>query len=132
GAVIRIADGTILGRPIHLRFVYAARTAAALFTRSLVVAGSGARATIIESHEGPDELDYQVNHAVELLVGEGAEVDHAKVNREGSRALHVSTLMAALGDRAQLRDLSFTTGGSVARHQIFLRFDGIDARATLG
>ena len=132
GAVIRVAEGAVIARPIHLQFIYTASTAAALFTRSLIVVGKGAHATIMESHEGPDELDYQVNHAVELVVGEDAQVDHAKVGREGSRALHVSTLMAALGERAQLRDLSFTTGGGVARHQIFLRFNGKDARATIG
>ena len=65
-----------------------------MFTRSLVVIGKGARAMLIESHEGAAGADYQVNHALELVVGDEAHVDHVKITREGAGALHVSTLMA--------------------------------------
>src|SRR5438477_287423 len=72
GGVLRLADGVALTRPIHLVFVYAARAAAAVFARSLIVIGNGARATLIESHEGPNDLDYQVNNALELSIGDDA------------------------------------------------------------
>jgi Fe-S cluster assembly protein SufD len=132
GVVLRLADGAALTRPIHLVFAYAASAAAAVFTRSLVVIGNGTRATLIESHEGPDELDYQVNNALELMIGDDARVDHVKIGVEGSRALHISTLMAAIGARSELHDLSFTTGGAVVRNQLHVRFAGERAAATIG
>src|SRR5437763_12318718 len=49
GAVIRVAEGAVIARPTHLQFIYTASTAAALFTRSLIVVGKGAHATIMES-----------------------------------------------------------------------------------
>src|SRR6202011_2398324 len=125
-----MADGVVLTRPIHLVFAYTARAAAAVFARSLIVIGNGARATLIESHEGPDDLDYQVNNALELTIGDDAKVDHIKIGTEGSRALHISTLMAALGARGELNDLSFTTGGAVVRNQLYLRYAGEGAAAT--
>ena len=131
GVVLNVADGVTLARPIHLIFAYTASSAAAVFARSLVVIGKGARATLIESHEGPDDLDYQVNNALELSVGDEAKVDHVKVGTEGSRALHISTLMAALGARAEFNDLSFTTGGSVVRNQLHLGYAGEGAAATI-
>ncbi|MBV8753197.1 MAG: Fe-S cluster assembly protein SufD [Hyphomicrobiales bacterium] len=131
GVVLNVADGVTLARPIHLVFAYTATVAAAVFARSLVVIGKRARATLIESHEGPDDLDYQVNNALELSVGDDAKVDHVKIGTEGSRALHISTLMAALGARAELNDLSFTTGGSVVRNQLHLRYAGEGAAATI-
>jgi Fe-S cluster assembly protein SufD len=131
GVVLRVADGVTLARPIHLVFAYTASAAAAVFARSLIVIGKGARATLIESHEGPDDLDYQVNNALELMISEEAKVDHVKVGTEGSRALHISTLMASLGARGDLNDLSFTTGGAVVRNQIHLRYAGEDAAATI-
>ena len=131
GVVLRLADGVALTRPIHLVFVYAARAAAAVFARSLIVIGNGARATLIESHEGPNDLDYQVNNALELSIGDDAKVDHIKIGTEGSRALHISTLMAALGARGELNDLSFTTGGAVVRNQLYLRYAGEGAAATI-
>jgi Fe-S cluster assembly protein SufD len=132
GVVLRLADGTALTRPIHLVFAYTANVAAAVFARSLVVIGNGARATLIESHEGPDELDYQINNALELMICDDARVDHVKIGSEGSRALHISTLMAAIGARAQFNDLSFTTGGAVVRNQLHVRYSGEGAAATIG
>jgi Fe-S cluster assembly protein SufD len=132
GVVLRLADGAALTRPIHLVFAYTASAAAAVFARSLVVIGNGTRATLIESHEGPDELDYQVNNALELMIGDDARVDHVKIGVEGSRALHISTLMAAIGARSELHDLSFTTGGAVVRNQLHVRFAGERAAATIG
>ena len=123
GAVIRVAAGATIGRPLHLLFV-AADKPAATFTRSLVVVGEGARVMLIESHEGPPGSDYQVNAAVELVVGERAHVDHVKIIGEGAQALHVSTLAAAVGAKARFNTFTFTIGGAVVRNQMFLNLDG--------
>jgi Fe-S cluster assembly protein SufD len=128
GAVIRIGAGATIERPLHLVFV-ASQKPAATFVRSLVIAAPGARAMLIESHEGPAGSDYQVNSALELFVGERAHVDHVKIIGEGADALHVSTLAAAVAARARLNAFSFTLGGGVVRNQIFLNFDGEDTVA---
>jgi Fe-S cluster assembly protein SufD len=128
GAVIRIAPGSTIGRPIQLLFV-ASEKPAATFTRSLVVVEKGARAMLIESHEGPAGSDYQVNTAVEIFVGDEAHVDHVKLIGEGADALHVSTLAAAIGARARFNTFTFTAGGAVVRNQLFLNFDGEDTVA---
>jgi Fe-S cluster assembly protein SufD len=131
GAVIRVARDSAIARPIHLAFVFAADSPAAVFARSLVVVESGAQLALIESHNGPDGVDYQVNAALEILAGDHARVNHVKIGSEGSRALHVSTLMAAIGAASELTDTTFTTGGAVVRNQVFLRFAGEGATATI-
>ena len=123
GAVIRIAAGSTIERPLHLIFV-ASEKPAATFVRSLVVVEERARAMLIESHEGPSGSDYQVNAALELFVGEQAHVDHVKIITEGADALHVSTLAAAIGAQARFNSFTFTAGGAVVRNQLFLKFDG--------
>jgi Fe-S cluster assembly protein SufD len=128
GAVIRIAAGATIERPIHLLFVASAKPAAT-FTRSLVVVEQGTRAMLIESHEGPAGSDYQVNAALEIFVGDEAHVDHVKIIGEGADALHVSTLAAAIGARARFNAFTFTAGGAVVRNQLFLKFDGEDTVA---
>jgi Fe-S cluster assembly protein SufD len=130
GAVIRVAAGAAIERPLHLLFV-ASQKPSATFVRSLAVIENGARAMLIESHEGPAGSDYQVNAALELVIGDGAHVDHVKIIGEGSDALHVSTLAAAIGAGARLNDFSFTTGGAVVRNQLYLRFDGADTVANI-
>jgi Fe-S cluster assembly protein SufD len=123
GAVIRIAPGATIERPLHLVFVASGKPAAS-FTRSLVVIGERARAMLIESHEGPPGSAYQVNAALELAVGDNAHVDHVKLVGEGADALHISTLAAAIGGKARFNTFSFVIGGAVVRNQIFLDFDG--------
>ncbi|HEX2653372.1 MAG TPA: Fe-S cluster assembly protein SufD [Xanthobacteraceae bacterium] len=131
GAVIRVVKGARIERPIHLVFVSASGTSNSTFTRSFVVVEDEARATLIESHEGPEAVDYQINCALELVVGARAEVDHIKICTDGAQALHLSTLMVELGERATLRDLSFVSGSAVLRNQLFVRFAGENATAQL-
>jgi len=124
GAVIRIAAGAAIERPLHLVFAATGERPAALFTRSLVIIEKGARAMLVESHEGTAGRDYQVNTALELVVADEAHVDHIKITREGANALHLSSLMADVGAHARFNTFLFTTGGAVVRNQLFLRFGG--------
>jgi Fe-S cluster assembly protein SufD len=122
GAVVHVAPGTALARPVHLVFVNAGGEPASVFARSLVVIGNGARAMLVESHEGSG--DYQVNSALELTVGDEAHVDHIKITGAGAGAVHVSTLLAAIGAHARFNEFLFTTGAAVVRNQLFVRFAG--------
>jgi Fe-S cluster assembly protein SufD len=129
--VIRISAGATIERPLHLLFVSSDKPAAT-FVRSLVVVEPGARAMVIESHEGPGGTAYQVNAALELFVGDNAHVDYVKLIGEGGDALHVSTLAAAIGARARFNAFTFTAGGAVVRNQLFLSFEGEDTVAGIG
>src|SRR5262249_12688211 len=71
----------------------------------------------------------QINTAMEIVVGDEAHVDHVKLVNEGAQALHVSSLLAAVGAHARFNDFTFTTGGAVVRNQLFIRFDGADTVA---
>jgi Fe-S cluster assembly protein SufD len=124
GAVIHVAPGAALAQPIHLVFVNAGGEPAAVFARSLVIIEKGARAMLVESHLGSSVSEDQVNTALELKVGDEAHVDHIKITGAGAGALHVSTLMAAIGAHARFNAFLFTTGGAVVRNQAFVRFDG--------
>ena len=124
GAVIRVAAGAEIARPLHLVFAATGEKPAALFTRSLMVVEAGARVMLIESHEGTEARDYQVNTALELTVGDKAHVDHVKITTEGARALHLSSLLASIGAQARFNSFAFTTGGAVVRNQLFLAFAG--------
>jgi Fe-S cluster assembly protein SufD len=125
GAVIHIAAGTAVARPFHL--VFAGIQPASTFTRSLIVVEKSAKAVLIESHESGEA---QVNSALELVVGDDAQVDHFKIT--SAQALHVSTLMAALGARVKFNSFAFTPGSAVVRNQLFVRFDGEGSEAAIG
>jgi Fe-S cluster assembly protein SufD len=124
GVVITVSPGVTIDRPIHLAFITTGATPAAMFTRSLAVIGGNARVTIIETHEGPNQSDYQVNTVLQVVAGDEAQVDHVKVTNEGGAALHVGTLLANIGARAKFSEFCFTAGGAVVRNQMFVRLAG--------
>jgi Fe-S cluster assembly protein SufD len=122
GALVHVAQGATVERPIHLVFAATGSQPTSVFTRSLVVIEPGARVMLVESHEACD--GHQTNAALELVVGNEAHVDHIKITGGASDALHVASLMAAIGARARFNDFTFNVGGGVVRNQLFVRFDG--------
>jgi Fe-S cluster assembly protein SufD len=130
GAVIRVADGVIIDRPIHLVFTYSGEKPATVFTRSIVVVGKGADLVLLESHEGPEGLDYQVNMGLDVFAGDRARINHIKVANDGAAALHVATLSASLGANVEFSDFSFIIGGAITRNQLFVECAG--ENATIG
>lgn len=131
GAVIRVGEGIVVEHPIHLVFVTSSDKPVATFARSLVVVEQGARVMLVEGYAGPAGPDYQVNSALELVIADDAHVDHVKLIGEGADALHVSSLMAAVGARARFNDFTFVTGGLTVRNQLFVQFNGEETIARI-
>jgi Fe-S cluster assembly protein SufD len=131
GAVIRVADGAKIGRPIHLVFVTTSDRPISVFTRSLLSVGKGASAAIIETHESADGVDNQVNHALDVSLADDGRLDHVKVAREGNRTLHIATLVTEIGAQAHLNGFTFTAGGAVTRNQIAVRLNGTNTHAAI-
>jgi Fe-S cluster assembly protein SufD len=129
GALIHVAKGATVERPIHLVFAATGEKPASVFTRSLMVVEDGARVMLIESHDAAAAR--QVNTVLELVVGDKAHVDHVKITAGPDDLIHVSSLMAAIGAQARLNDFAFNIGGGMVRNQTFVRFDGAGTLAGL-
>ena len=129
GAVIRVAKGATVERPIHLVFAATGERPASVFTRSLVVIEQGARVMLVESHDAT--AAHQVNTVLDLVVEDEAHVDHIKLTAGPADLVHVSSLMVSVGARARLNDFAFNVGGGVVRNQVFVRFDGSGTVASL-
>jgi Fe-S cluster assembly protein SufD len=121
GVALRIKKGARVSKPLQLAHIFSG-AAAATYPRCIVVVEKGAQLTLIESFDGPSGADYQVNSVLELIIGEGAQVDHVKVGSDGDAALRISTLGVTVDAKANYRDFAFTTGGAVVRNQTFVRF----------
>ena len=124
GAVIAVAAGAAIKRPIHLVFAGSGKSSA--FVRSLVTVGEGAAVTLIEDH---DSGEAQVNAAMELIVGDRAQVDYFKLTQ--AQGLHVASLLAHIGANAQFNTFAYTAGSPLVRNQSFIRFDGERTHAGL-
>jgi Fe-S cluster assembly protein SufD len=126
GAFVELSPGVAPTAPIHLVF-YSTGDAArptATHPRTLIVAGRGSHATVVETYAGSEGGSYLTNAVTEIVVEEGARVDHYKLQREAEGAFHVSTLAVELGKDATFSDHNVCVGGALVRQHLEARFAG--------
>ncbi|MFG1478099.1 Fe-S cluster assembly protein SufD [Xanthobacter sp. V4C-4] len=127
GVVLHVAAGAVVERPVQVAQVFGAGAAASVFTRLLVVVEEGASLRLIESFEGPAGVGYLDDAVVELFVGDGARVDHVRLQAEGDAATHLGTVVAELGRHACYDLFVLTLGAALSRLTLHGRFGGPDS-----
>ncbi|HEX6283321.1 MAG TPA: Fe-S cluster assembly protein SufD [Pyrinomonadaceae bacterium] len=124
GLFLFIPKGIRVEVPIQVTFLTDAETAGkATFPRLLVVAEENSSATIIESFVSTGETQYFTNAIAEIVVKEGARLEHYRVQRESTEAFHVSLTSAELGRSSSYDTTSINMGAKLARHDISVVMD---------
>ena len=126
GLFISIPRGLNLRTPIQLQFVsepVKAGAPAAVFPRVLIVGKKNSAATIIESYRATAEGIYLTNAIVDLVLDEGARVQHYKVQRESAGASHIAKTRANLGRNAGYDTTTINFGAALSRHDIKVTMD---------
>jgi Fe-S cluster assembly protein SufD len=131
GAALRIGAGVSLNKPIHVIQLDGKGEPASILTRNVVIAEPGSSATLIESFGSLGISGLQRNAVTELRVGQKAALRHIKLQREGEDALHLSTWLVDLAADARYDAFQFSTGASLARNQVYLRFLGEGSAAEI-
>jgi len=132
-AVIDVPEGALVEAPV--RVTYAAVRAAgegalALHPRVLVLAGRGARLTVIEDLRGAEGGDF-VNSVIEFDLADEAQVEHVIVTDHAPAALATGAAFARLGAGARFASRSIALGGRLMRRDTVVTFDGPGGEATL-
>jgi len=123
GVVLSIADGAQLSTPIQIIHI-ATAASTSTFTRSQVAIGKGVRATIVESFVAAGAKAYQVNDAVLVTVGDGADVAHIRLMDDAPDAVNVTSQFVTVGANVKLNFFNMTTGAAVSRLQGFITLAG--------
>ena len=132
GAFIRIPANTTIEEPIHLVFISdTGATPHVSHPRSLVMAGAGSRATIIEAHAGILGDVYLSNAVTEVVLDEGATVEHYKLQNETETAFHVALLSVRQGRGSRFSTHSVALGSSIARHEVKVALEAPGAEVVL-
>jgi Fe-S cluster assembly protein SufD len=130
GVYLHLPRGTVVAEPIHAMFVCTAADAA-IHSRNVVIAGEGARATLIEHYVGLDGVAALTNAITQLVVAADASVEHYKLQQEPARALHVGGLHAAQSRGSRVESHSIAFGAALARNDITTSFDAAGCEAEL-
>jgi Fe-S cluster assembly protein SufD len=129
GAVIHIAKGAKLDKPLLLVFARSGTEGRLVTTRNIVKVDAGARATIVEAYVTIDTAaPGQANALSEIALSDGAHLDHIKLTLAGEAGSHIATWMAALGRQSTYRAFQLTVATGLARNNIFATFKGERAK----
>lgn len=96
----------------------------AFHPRHVLRLGQGARLTLLDTSDGLAGLGYLHNPVFEISLGEGAEMAHVRIQREGRAAFHLSSVHTAIAARATYDNFTLNAGGRLARNEIHVSLDG--------
>jgi Fe-S cluster assembly protein SufD len=116
--VVRIEKETSIDKPIELSF--AAEENALRCPHVVVIAEAGSKATIVETYHSP--VRSFTNTAVQIVVGDNANLTHYRVQKESADAFHYGVTEIALGRGSRYDSTCINLGGALARHDIDLKF----------
>ena len=132
GAFVYVPKGVIVEQPIHLLYIMTPDTEPVVaHPRSLIIADEASQLTIIESYVGLGEGVYFTNAVTEISIGEGAVVDHYKVQRESTQAYHVGTTQLYQRRSSTVSSHTISIGAEIARNDINAVLDGDGCDCTL-
>jgi len=125
-AFLRVPRGAVIEQLIEIAYEAGQANGLSHHPRTLIVVGADAQCTIVEKYAGSGQ--YFTNAVTEIVAGDGAVVDHYKVQLEGDAAFHVATLQASLGRSANFSTHNISLGGALVRNDIGVTLaEGTDA-----
>lgn len=132
GAYIEIGAGTVAATPIHLFFVTAEEEAFAFSSpRILIVAGPRSQATLVETYIGESGAVALTNSVTEIIVRDGAVVEHYKVQQESLAGYHVHALTTRQDRASSFTSHNIALGAALARTDINVLFEAQGSECTL-
>ena len=132
GAFIELSPRTVVEEPIELVFISDTDGSPLLSSpRTIVLAGAGSRATIVETYAGSTDDRYCTNAATEVVLAECAHVEHFKVQDESESAFHLASLDVHLSRASRFSSKMVSLGGKLARHEVNIRLAGEGAQVDL-
>lgn len=119
GAFVFVPDGIELEGPIELVFVSSGgRGEVVAYPRLLVVCGRQSRAALVEQYVASGDGSTLTNAVGEVVLGDGARLDHVRIAREGARGAQVATTEVVQGRDSRYRSSAIALGAAFLRHTL--------------
>ena len=128
GARIEVPANMVVNGFIHLLFV-GRGDGIWSHPRNLIVVGSNAQVAIVETYIGTGS--YFTNAVTEIAAGDGAVVDHYKLECESPEAFHIGNVFIHQERAAQVTSRSVAVGGALARMETNVTLAGEGAGIVL-
>lgn len=125
GVFVEIEAGTELAQPLTILSIASGEEERAIFHRSVVLAGAGAKATIVEIGESVGNAASQINGAIVFETGDESDVQHVRlITRHRPETVQVQSLLATVGGQAKFESFALVCNAGTLRQQHFVRYAG--------
>jgi Fe-S cluster assembly protein SufD len=125
GAFVHLPEGESLPSPLHLIFVTTGDAQAiASYPRTFIVAGANSRLTVIETYVSLSPSRYFTDAVTEIVLSDGAQVEHYRLLLERADAFHVGTSRVYQSRDSTFSSTTFARGAAVGRNDFRVLLDG--------
>jgi Fe-S cluster assembly protein SufD len=125
GVFIEIAAGIELAQPVAIVSLASGEDERAIFHRSVVLAGEGVKATVVEISESVGSSASQINGAIVFETGDESDVQHVRmVTRHAPETVQVQSMLATVGAQAKFESFALVCNAGTLRQQHFVRYAG--------
>ncbi|HEY5955729.1 MAG TPA: Fe-S cluster assembly protein SufD [Polyangiaceae bacterium] len=132
GWCIMIEPGTVFREPLEVCIVSSTHIDGQVtLPRLFVSAGAGSQVRLLERHYSSQGVTTLSNVVTEIVVDEGALVEHDRWIDHGNGTWAVASTAVAVAQNAEYRSWSITGRGRFVRHDLDVRLSGKRAKAVL-
>ena len=124
GVFIWIPKNVRLETPLQITFIADAELEnTASFPRVLIVAEENSSATVVENFVSHGDEKHFTNAIAEIVLKDGARLEHYRLQRESRKAFHIATTSAELGRSSNYDTTSINLGARLSRHDVSVVLD---------
>jgi Fe-S cluster assembly protein SufD len=125
GGFLWVPKHVVLEEPVHFLFLSTGQEDGRFVQpRNLIILENNSRAKVIESYVSLKDASYVTNVVTEIILEEGADLEHCKLQGESDVAFHVATIHAHQERTSKLLSHSISTGARLARNDLYFRLEG--------
>jgi Fe-S cluster assembly protein SufD len=118
GAYLALDEGKCLDKPVHILNLLSASGGDTAHSRHLIIAGRNSQLRVIESYGSLSGEPSLSNSVTEVVLEEGARVDHCKIQLQNEVSYHLSAIHARQDKDTRWNSHSISIGARLARTEI--------------
>lgn len=116
-AVVWVSPDQVIDQPIHIVNLSVAQSdPIAACPRCLIVAERHSALTVIEDFYGIDDAPHFTNSVTEIWADENAQVNHVRLQREGTVTFHIGKTAVTQGRDSRYVGTTVNLGAHLSRH----------------
>ena len=132
GAFIHLPADAHVTVPIELVYLSVAQGSPVVSTpHSLILAGPGSRVAVIETYAGTSGDATCTNAVTQVVLDEGAHVEHYKIQDELDTGFHLALLDVRQESDSRFSSGSVALGSKIARNEARVRLEGEGAEVSI-